>query len=83
MMIAIYIFGGLFIGASLGIILLKLQQKQIMKAAQEKGALVLKDARRKADDITKDAERKSRDTVEQKWKRLDARNKKQKTSSET
>lgn len=66
MMTGLLIGLGCFVaGASIGVILLKLQQKQIMAKAEEKGARLQREARRKADDITRDADRKVREALDQ------------------
>jgi ribonuclease Y len=55
----------LLIGASVGVVLFKVQQNQILNTAREKAKNFERDARRKADEVTKDAERKSKEAVEQ------------------
>lgn len=65
MMTALYIFIGFLVGGSLGVVLFKLQQNQILAAAKERANNISKEARRKSDEIVKDSERKSRDAVEQ------------------
>lgn len=65
MMIALYIFIGLVIGGTFGLVLFKIQQNQIMNSAKERANNISKEARRKADEIVKDSERKSREAVEQ------------------
>jgi len=64
MMIALYIAIGLVLGATLGIVLFKLQQNQIMAAARERAANITKEAKRKSDDIIRDSEKKSREAVD-------------------
>src|SRR4051812_38019755 len=65
MMTAVYIVIGILLGASLGVILFKLQQKQIVETAKERANSLSKDAKRKADDLVKDSERKAREAVDQ------------------
>ena len=64
MMIAIYVGAAFLLGSSIGIILLKMQQKQILAAAKERANTVAKDARRKSDELIKDSERKAREAVD-------------------
>jgi ribonucrease Y len=54
----------LFIGASIGIVLFRIQRKQVIASAQSKSQHITRDARTKADDIKRDAERKARDVVD-------------------
>lgn len=70
-MILIYAGVAFLIGASLGIILFKVQQKQIVATAQEKASSLLKEARLKSEQMTNDAKRKSKDAVEQAKKQFD------------
>ena len=64
MMIAAYIFIGLLIGATLGLVLFKAQQKQIQASARERANIITRDAKRKGDEVLKDSERKAREAVE-------------------
>lgn len=62
---AIYIGVAFLLGAAIGLIILKLQQKQILAAAKERSNSIARDSKRKGDDIMRDSERKARDAVEQ------------------
>lgn len=67
----LYIAGGLLAGASLGIILFKVQQKQIVASAQDKAGNIVKDARRKSEQLTSDSKRKSKEAVDQARKQFE------------
>ncbi len=64
-MTALYIGIAFLVGGSLGLILLKLQQKQITAAGRERANSISRDAKRKADEMVRDSERKAREAVEQ------------------
>lgn len=64
MMIIIYSVIAFLVGASIGIILFRIQRKQVIAAAQSKSQHITRDARTKADDIKREADRKARDVVD-------------------
>jgi len=71
MMTIVYIAIAFLVGSSLGIVLFKLQQKQIQSAARERANQITRDAKRKADDIVRDSEKKSREAVESAKRKFD------------
>jgi len=64
MMTALFIGIGLIIGSLIGLVLFKVQQNQIIKAAKDKSSGILSSAKRKAKDIESNAEKKSREAVD-------------------
>jgi ribonuclease Y len=71
MTIVLYLFIGLLVGGGLGLVVVRLNQKNLQNVARQKSDSILKEARRKADDITKDSERKAREAVEQARRKME------------